>query len=163
MTMTPKCYACGSKRLTESKREVRRPIGSRVFTGSYPALACAACGEATADSRAVLAIELGIARELAEAGPRNGDEFKFLRKMTGLRAVEVAELLDVSAETVSRWENDKQALERRAVAIVAGLVLDRIEGRDETLQRLRALRDPRRLAKAVRVDLDEKLLEAAGR
>jgi transcriptional regulator with XRE-family HTH domain len=30
--------------------------------------------------------------------------------------VELAELLDVTPETVSRWENGRQAIERRAVA-----------------------------------------------
>ncbi|MCX5744646.1 MAG: helix-turn-helix domain-containing protein [Proteobacteria bacterium] len=37
-------------------------------------------------------------------GVRSGVEFKFLRKLAGLQANEVAALFGVRPETVSRWE-----------------------------------------------------------
>ena len=74
-----------------------------------------------------------------------------MRKALELRADELADLLDVTRETISRWENDRQPLERRAVALISELVVDRVEGRTRTIDRLRALREPPRLAKTVRV------------
>ncbi len=36
-----------------------------------------------------------------------GTEIRFIRKTLGLRAIEFAEILNATFETVSRWENDK--------------------------------------------------------
>ncbi|MCB2186441.1 MAG: helix-turn-helix domain-containing protein [Deltaproteobacteria bacterium] len=41
----------------------------------------------------------------------NGPEIRFLRKNMGVLAKELAELMAVAPETISRWENDKQAIE----------------------------------------------------
>lgn len=150
---TTKCFACGGDRMAQTTREVRKRVAGRTFVAVEPVEVCGACGEITVDARAVHAFELAIAKALADAGPRSGEELKLMRKALELRADELAELLDVTRETVSRWENDKQPLERRAVALVSELVVDRIEGRTRTLDRLRALRAPPRLAKTVRVEL----------
>jgi transcriptional regulator with XRE-family HTH domain len=39
-----------------------------------------------------------------------GREIRFLRKALGLQAKELAEALDLTPETISRWENDAQAI-----------------------------------------------------
>ncbi|HTP29443.1 MAG TPA: hypothetical protein VMK12_27735, partial [Anaeromyxobacteraceae bacterium] len=63
----------------------------------------------------------------------------------------LAELLDVTIETISRWEHGKQSLDRRAVALLASMVLDRIEGRTSTLDRLKALLKPEPLPSVVQL------------
>lgn len=44
-------------------------------------------------------------------GRLSGDEVVYLRKAMGLKAAEVAEILDVNRVTVSRWENDFQRID----------------------------------------------------
>ncbi len=97
--------------------------------------------------------ELRVAKELARAGVSSGEAFRFMRRSLALRAIDLAELLDVAPETVSRWETEKRAVHRGAYAIVASLVRERLDGREETLAALRALRRPRQLGETV--DLDE--------
>jgi hypothetical protein len=70
-----------------------------------------------------------------------------------MRATDLAALLDVSAETISRWETEKRAVDRGALALVGNLVRDTLEGRTATLEQLRALREPRPLAKTIQLDL----------
>jgi transcriptional regulator with XRE-family HTH domain len=69
----------------------------------------------------------------------------------GLRAADLAELLDVAAETVSRWENAQRTVDRPAWVALSAMVLDRIEGGTRTLDRLRTLRSRTPLPKLVRL------------
>ncbi|MGZ5967372.1 MAG: type II TA system antitoxin MqsA family protein [Polyangiales bacterium] len=152
-TKVRKCYACGSARLVRGTRDRRLEVDSRTFIASQPFTRCEACGESISDGRWLHAFELEIARTIATDGPSTGDGFRFMRKAIGLQASELAELLDVTRETVSRWENEKQDLERRAVAILSSLVLETVEGRRLLLDRLHALRNGRaKLAKTVRIE-----------
>ena len=72
-----------------------------------------------------------------------------------MRAADLAELLDVTPETVSRWETGKLDVARAAWSALAGIVVERAhgEGRSRMLDRLRALQAPKKLAKAVRIEL----------
>jgi transcriptional regulator with XRE-family HTH domain len=74
-----------------------------------------------------------------------------MRKAIGVRAVEFAELLDVTHETVSRWEHGHLPVERRAAALLSAMVIDKLEGRTSTLDRLRALLKPEPLPALVRL------------
>jgi putative zinc finger/helix-turn-helix YgiT family protein len=40
----------------------------------------------------------------------NGQEIRFLRKMMGMKAVELANVLGVQKQTVSTWENDRKRI-----------------------------------------------------
>ncbi|MBA2588853.1 MAG: helix-turn-helix domain-containing protein [Alphaproteobacteria bacterium] len=44
----------------------------------------------------------------------NGRELQLIRKSTGLKAVDLAQKLDVTPETVSRWENNKEPMRHEA-------------------------------------------------
>jgi DNA-binding transcriptional regulator YiaG len=48
----------------------------------------------------------------------NGKELKFLRKAIGLKAVDLAKFLDVAPETLSRWENGKEAISTNAERVL---------------------------------------------
>jgi transcriptional regulator with XRE-family HTH domain len=76
-----------------------------------------------------------------------------MRKAIGLSATALAELLDVSMETVSRWEHGTRDAPLPAVAALGAMVLDHAAGSSATADRLRALRAGPRLAKVVHVDL----------
>jgi putative zinc finger/helix-turn-helix YgiT family protein len=42
--------------------------------------------------------------------PLNGQRIRFLRKMLGMKATELANVLGVRKQTVSAWENEKQTI-----------------------------------------------------
>lgn len=71
----------------------------------------------------------------------NGHEIRFLRKALELKAVDLAEHLDVTPETLSRWENGKDAISTNA----------------ERLLRLRVVRALREKAPGVPATLDDVL------
>ncbi len=96
---------------------------------------CESCGELLFDADEVRRQERALASALVQRGIRIGREFKLVRKLAGLRAAELAEMLDVRPETVSRWERDEVAIPRSA-AFVLGELFDRPR---EARRRLAAL------------------------
>jgi transcriptional regulator with XRE-family HTH domain len=91
--------------------------------------------------------------EAMARGLRDGHALEFVRKALGLRAAELAALLDVSAETVSRWENGHRAAERSVWNTLADLAADRLAGKTTTLERLRALAEPHLPKQPIRLKL----------
>lgn len=137
-----RCHKCRGSRLQATELEHEVEVAGCRFKATMPATRCAECGETVVSGADLEAFELAVAADLAQRGPTSGDAFRFMRKALGLKAVEVAELLDVTKETVSRWENDKFQPERRALALLGSMVLDRHEGRSTTMDRLRELQKP---------------------
>jgi DNA-binding transcriptional regulator YiaG len=78
------------------------------------------------------AFELDVAGELARHGEASSEAFGFMRRAMGVRAVDLAKLLDVTPETVSRWEHGRQPIDRGAAALLLAMVVDRVEGRTTT-------------------------------
>ena len=85
------------------------------------------------------------------AGETAGEALAFMRKAVGLSGIKLAELFDLTPETVSRLEHGKAPPDRRTVALLAALVKDQAAGRDGMLATLRSLQRPRRLGKSVKV------------
>lgn len=112
---------------------------------------CRKCGEAIVALGELDRFEVEVA--LARAGAHSGDAIRTMRKAIGLSATALAELLDVSPETVSRWENGGRAAPLSAVATVGAMGLDHAAGSTTTADRLQALRKGPQLAKVVRLDL----------
>ena len=145
-----RCYSCKGQ-LRAASSEIERTLAGRTFKASIPAIKCTKCGEETYAGADLANIDLAIAGELASHGVATPEAFSFMRRALGMRALELARLLDVAPETVSRWEHGKLPLERGPVALLSAMVLDRIEGRNTTLDRLRALDEPTPLPKLVRL------------
>lgn len=82
------------------------------------------CGEILFSDGEVQRQERELASALVARGIRTAAEFKFVRKIAELRAVEVAEMLDVRPETVSRWERGETDIPRLA-AFALGELFER--------------------------------------
>lgn len=154
-----RCAECGGGLVKATVTE-RRKVAGQTFTAELPASRCHGCGETFVDATALESFELAIARELATSGASSGEAFRFQRKTLGYTAAELADLLGVAPETVSRWETGQRDVDRGALVAIGSLVLDRAEGRTTTLDRLRALREPPRLAKVVTLNIEGKKTRA---
>ena len=146
-----RCYNCEGGRLIKAKVEERVKVGRRTFVSTLPVIRCSACGEETFAGPDLQALELRIAGELARHGEVAAEAFSFMRRVLGVRAMDLAEYLDVTPETVSRWEHGKQPIDRGAAALLSAMVVDRLEGRTTTVDRLKTLLQPRRLPRLVRL------------
>ncbi len=98
-------------------------------------------------------LDRALTGELARSGTVGPQGFRWLRKAARLPSVRLAELLDVTPGTVSRWENGKQALDRRAVALVSALALEALGSRAAALDLLEALAAGKKPSKRVRLDV----------
>jgi DNA-binding transcriptional regulator YiaG len=104
-----------------------------------PAQQCVECGERYFSDEAVSSFDLLVASKLARAGIASPEAIKFIRKATGLQGKELAALLHVRAETVSRWERAKRSIDLATFAIFSRLVEDRLNQRTDTVDLLRAM------------------------
>jgi putative zinc finger/helix-turn-helix YgiT family protein len=128
-------------------------VDGRKLKAELAAEVCAKCGEAIVAIDELDRFAVAVAVALARAGARSGDAIRAMRKGIGLSATALADLLDVSMETISRWEHGDRDAPRATVALLEAMVLDHAAGTTATIDRLRALRTGPRLAKVVRVDL----------
>ncbi len=148
-----RCASCGQQAMEDAQAPDSIEVAHHTFVAQLPVRRCRGCGETYVQPDTLERFELLVAVKLAQSGESSGEVLRFLRKTLPLRAVDLAELLDVTPETISRWETGKLPVERRALALLASLVVDKSEGRTSTLERLRALSKPRPLGKTVRLKL----------
>lgn len=134
--------SCGSDIWSDITDELHVEIAPRTFVVPVSARACKECGRRLLPLEAAAQAELRVAAWLAEHGVRDQEAFRFMRKALGLRGVDLAELLDVTPETISRWERGALPTEQRAFALLAALVCERVEGRKGLMALLRAARQP---------------------
>jgi DNA-binding transcriptional regulator YiaG len=59
----------------------------------------------------------------------NGQEIRFLRRAIGIKAVELAKFLDVTPETVSRWENGREPISTNAERVLRMRVYNTLKGK----------------------------------
>ena len=75
---------------------------------------CEFCGETLFDHEEMGRQERLMATGVVARGIRKANEFRFVRTLTGFKANEVAAMLDVRPETVSRWERGEVEIPRLA-------------------------------------------------
>jgi len=131
------------------------------FTAQLPAEKCQACGQIVIQGHDLKLFELRVAVELAKAGTRDKEAFKYLRRALSLEPAGLAHILDVPAEFVGYWESGEWPVDPRALAVLRSLVLAKYEQRPSTLDCLGVLRQPRKLARKVRLHLVDALGQAA--
>jgi putative zinc finger/helix-turn-helix YgiT family protein len=135
-----RCHNCKSDQLVEKTLSETIEVAGNVFTAQLPALVCEACGEASYAGEDLHRFEWAVARELAETGKISGEALRFMRKSISLKAVELAQLLGITPETLSRWEKGKLEVDEKTFLIVGDLVEDYFAGNTRTRRRLLAIR-----------------------
>ena len=137
-----RCVECGHRAFLASEAEDSVTVAGRTFVRMVPTQRCEQCGADYFEGLDLKAVEMEAASVLAREGPSNGETFRFMRKTIGMRTDYLAELLDVAQETLSQWENGERAVDRTAWIALSAMVVDKLEGRTTTLDRLSALLEP---------------------
>jgi DNA-binding transcriptional regulator YiaG len=150
MVDAKKCTTCGRGKFVPADIEVRRSVAGHVFVTVIRGLKCDQCDEDRVAGLDFERFDLLVARELLSAKP-SADAFKFARKALGFSGKDLAELLDVAPESVSRWETGKHAIDRQGWALLRLMIADRLAGNQSTENVLRAAAAPASLPD--RVDL----------
>jgi putative zinc finger/helix-turn-helix YgiT family protein len=146
-----KCVSCGRGTMKVGKAIGKIRVGSHEFSAEVPVRRCSSCKETYWNGPAMERLEIKAAAELARVGEVNAAAFRLQRKALGLLAKELAQLLDLTAEQISKYENGKAAIDRRAAALLATMLLEKDAGRRDTRDRLESLRKPHKLAAQVRL------------
>jgi hypothetical protein len=133
------CPCCDGSTRAARTQETRAVAGT-TYVVSVVARKCRACKETFVPGKALERVELTIAAALAMDGPPTGETFRFMRKALGIAAMKLAVLLDVAAETLSRWERGQRAVDLNAWLTVGTLVLERVRQPVRIFVRLTTLR-----------------------
>jgi len=155
------CPSCQGKRLQSIERDETATVSftyrgaSRMlaYVAKLPAIRCAACGAVFDEGWALERFELHVAQAAMALGVTAGGILRYARKALGRKATELADILDVTAETISHWENDRTEISRFAWVAIGDLVSDRISGVDFTRARLAAFRSPRLPTRRVKLSV----------
>jgi putative zinc finger/helix-turn-helix YgiT family protein len=136
-----RCRRCGSAALEDATEalSVALPRSGVAASIAVPGRRCGGCGGVHVEGAVVARAHLAFARALADAGVHTGDAVRHMRQSLGLRAADLARLLDVTPETMSHWETGKCRPNRAAFVVLCALVQDEVEGRTTTRDRLRTL------------------------
>ena len=121
-------------------RTFEGPVKVRGVNVTGRGVQCGACGEIIFSAAELEAQETAAAALFVKRGIRTGEEFKLVRKVAQLKANEVADLLAVRPETVSRWERGEVEIPR-AVAFALGELYERPRVIREKLQAFSVLLD----------------------
>lgn len=113
-----------------------------VFRAQAPVRKCSRCGTEYEVGPIRSRMEQTVALNLIERGINAGGVLRFARKALGLRAVDLAQLLGITPETVSHWENDKTQAEPVSWVAIRDLLEDGLRGRSTTRDQLAAFATP---------------------
>ncbi len=147
------CVSCGERAVRKGEVALEREVGEHLFSATVSGLVCSACGESITELQDGERFDLAVAEILAEAAP-TGDAFRFLRKVVGLRARDLARMLGLTGDTISRWENGKYAIDRAAFFVLGQIVRERRAGGTAMLDLLVRGEMPKPLPRVVKVHLD---------
>jgi putative zinc finger/helix-turn-helix YgiT family protein len=134
-----RCASCGKGKLKASTGRLTRTIAGHRLAGDVACTICGACGERFYATAALVKFEATAAAALAEAGASSGEALRFMRNAVGLKAAELAELLNLTPESISHVETGKREADRRTVALVIAMAVENRAGVTTTIDRLRAL------------------------
>lgn len=137
-----RCVECKHEGLQEARETVTRTVAGHTFQAELDVLTCPSCDMTYYHADTVGAFDLQVAAWLAEHGVGGSEAFQFMRRVLGIKGAELAGLLDITPETLSRWGKGHRPPDTKALSILGSMILDRAEGHDRTLQRLRSLQAP---------------------
>lgn len=136
------CQHCFRGAFREDTEVVVRELDGLSFETAIPCWRCDQCGYAELEGSALRRFEGLMAIELAACGAQSGTAFKFMRKVSRLRASDLADLLNVDNATISRWETGKVAVDRAAIATLGAILREHLSDKTDTLRHLFALKQP---------------------
>jgi hypothetical protein len=139
-----------------------RDVAGVAFSAMLPAWRCSDCGHVVVDDHVSRAFDRGIAVDVAQRGPTNGETFRFLRARLSHTSEELATILEVDAAALRRWETDAPNVERLAWLVVAGLVLESIDASVSTSVRIPGASSTTRTTAEIRLPWDRESARAAG-
>jgi hypothetical protein len=156
------CPACESDRSTMTSTRHTRTIAGVAFSATLPAWRCLDCGHVVVDEHVSRAFDRGIAVDIAQRGPTNGETFRFLRARLSLSSHELASILETESSVLRRWEVDATNVERVAWLVVAGLVLESIDASVSTSVRIPGASSTTRTEAEIRLPWDRESTRVAG-
>lgn len=118
-----KCSRCGEKKLRKTVVQHEVQVETARFVGDLFGYRCTACDETEISLSALTRFEHDVARLLAERGPVSGTTMRYMRKSIPMSAGQVAAVLHVAPETVSRWETGERDVDRAAWIVVRDMLL----------------------------------------
>ena len=139
-----------------------RNVAGVAFSATLPAWRCADCDHVVVDDYVAGAFERGIAVDVAQRGPTNGETFRFLRARLALSSDELASILEVDPAVLRRWETDAANVERLAWLVVAGLVLESIDASVSTSVRIPGASSTTRTEAEIRLPWDPENVRNTG-
>jgi len=155
------CGRCERQRVVPITVDDSIDVCGHRFTAELAAEKCQACGQIVIGGRDLTLFELRVAVELAKAGMRGKEAFKHLRRALSMNHAGLAHVLDVPEECIGYWEDGQWPVDPRAHAILCSLVLARFEGRPAAIDCISVLRQPRTLARNIRLHLADAAGKAA--
>lgn len=137
-----KCVECRGDKFVLADVWQEREFGGCKFGAMVAGQKCEKCSTEYVGQFALERFEELVALNLVRTGQRSGKALKFLRKYLGITASDLAQMLGVEPETVSRWENEKNEADPTTMITIAALVEDKAAGRTSTRDKLRVLQEP---------------------
>jgi putative zinc finger/helix-turn-helix YgiT family protein len=122
-----KCAMCENGKMKKTMVEWTRTVDGTRFVGTMPGYVCDSCKEEYVDAIVLEKFEEQIALEIARRGRISSEAFRFMRTTIGLSSKELAKILGVQPETVSRWEHRKREIDKSVFALLGGLVSESVK------------------------------------
>jgi len=146
------CSQCRKRAVKKSKvADCIKIAGHKFCSNDIAGFRCTNCGAEYLTHEGLNGFERRVAEYLVKAGEQSGEAIKFMRKVIGLKAIDFAKMLNVTPETISRWENKQRLIDRAALVVLQSLVRDALEGTNRTVQILTATATPARIPKTVQL------------
>jgi DNA-binding transcriptional regulator YiaG len=149
-----RCERCDSKLATQRVSQAFDPSLPEVLVDGLERATCPVHGDAgSVWPKANGLFELIIGALLNKPSRLVPDEVAFLRKLSGLKAIELAEVLGVGAVQISRWEHGAQPISTLADRLLRMVIATRC---DYTPPDLRTIGNKRAEPLTLRVELGRK-------
>ena len=131
------CAKCETlmRRVTRTKRV---PVAGVEFEVTLPVYECPKDESWIVPPEAHREMDRQVLQTIATHGPATGKTLKFLRGALKMKATELAVLVNVVPETLSRWETEAKPVSPLVWVTVAAMALDKLANRSTTLKRLHA-------------------------
>lgn len=134
------CARCGESEKNRAGHKFQRTIAGCTFVATVEVDACAGCRDVDVPVALMLAFDRAVAIDLATRGPASGETFRFIRKAASLQPIELARLLGVPLDTVTRWDSARGEIDLPSWLVVATIALEALDCPTPIVERIRLLR-----------------------